>query len=70
MIAAIYTAAVALAQTQAPGRGDNPSETGGLLIIVGSIVVMILLVGAGAYLVARSTARRRGTEKQGSGHEG
>lgn len=70
MTAAIYMAALTLAQSDGPGRGDNPSEAGGALIIVGAIVLAILVVGTGCYLVARSTTRRRGGQKQSPGREG
>jgi hypothetical protein len=70
MTAAIYTAAMTLAQSEGPGRGDNPSEAGGVLILVGVILLAILAVGAGCYFVARSTARRRGGERQEPGREG
>ena len=70
MTAAIHAAVLTLAQTEGPGRGDNPSEVGGVLIIVGVIVLAILVVGSGCYLVARGTARRRGASKQSPGREG
>lgn len=60
MPAWIFTAVLTLAQTEAPGRGENPSEVGGVLIILGSIIFAMLVVGTAWYLVARSTARRRG----------
>jgi len=70
MVATIYMAALTIAQSDGAGRGDNPSEAGGILIIVGVILLAIVAVGTGAYLVARSTARRRGGDKQGAGREG
>lgn len=70
MAATVYTAALALAQSEGPGRGDNPSEAGGVLIIVGVIVLAALVIGTACYLVARATARRRGGVKQGAGREG
>jgi hypothetical protein len=70
MTAAIYTAMLTLAQSEGPGRGDNPSEAGGVLILVAAIALAILAVGTGCYLVARTTARRRGADRQGPGHEG
>jgi hypothetical protein len=70
MTATIYTAALTLAQSDGAGRGDNPSELGGVLIIVGVIVLAALTIGTVCYLVARLTARRRGGVKQGAGREG
>jgi hypothetical protein len=70
MSAAIYTAAVTLAQSDGAGRGDNPSEVGGVLLIVAVILLVILAVGSGAYLLARGTTRRRGERKQEPGREG
>jgi len=70
MTAAIYTAAITLAQSDGAGRGDNPSEAGGILLIVGVILLAILAVGTGAYLVARSTSRRRGGRRREPGREG
>jgi hypothetical protein len=70
MTTAIYTAVLTLAQTEGPGRGDNPSEAGGVLIIVGVILLAMLVIGTGCYLVARSTTRRRGGERQSPGREG
>jgi hypothetical protein len=70
MMATIYTAALTLAQSDGAGRGDNPSEVGGVLIIVGVIVLATLVIGTACYLIARSTARRRGGVKQGAGREG
>jgi hypothetical protein len=59
MTATIFTALLTLAQTDAPGRGENPSDVGGILIIVGVIVLAVLMVGSAWYFVARSTAKRR-----------
>lgn len=70
MTAAIYVALLTLAQSDGPGRGDNPSEAGGAFILVGAVVLAILMVGAGCYFVMRSTTRRRGGAKQGPGREG
>jgi hypothetical protein len=70
MAATIYTAALTLAQSDGAGRGDNPSELGGVLIIVGVIVLAALAIGTVCYLIARATARRRGGVKQGAGREG
>ncbi len=41
----LLTALLLAADTSGPGRGDNPSELGGVLIIVG-IAATVLLVGA------------------------
>jgi hypothetical protein len=70
MVATIYTAALVLAQSDGAGRGDNPSEIGGVLIIVGVILLAALVIGTVCYLIARATARRRGGVKQGAGREG
>jgi hypothetical protein len=70
MMATVQTIALALAQSDGAGRGDNPSEAGGVLIIVGVIVLAALVIGTVCYLVARATARRRGGVKQGAGREG
>jgi hypothetical protein len=70
MTALVNTIALALAQSDGAGRGDNPSEAGGVLIIVGVIVLAALVIVAICFLVARATARRRGGVKQGAGREG
>jgi hypothetical protein len=70
MTALMNTIALTLAQSDGAGRGDNPSEAGGVLIIVGVIVLAALVIGAICFLVARATARRRGGVKQGAGREG
>ncbi|HEX2161180.1 MAG TPA: hypothetical protein VHF88_05090 [Thermoleophilaceae bacterium] len=70
MTATLYTALLLLAQSDGAGRGDNPSEAGGALILVGAVILAILMVGAGVYFVMRSTTRRRGGAKQGPGREG
>jgi hypothetical protein len=70
MMATVHTIALALAQSDGAGRGDNPSEAGGVLLIVGVIVLAALVIGTVCYLVARATARRRGGVKQGAGREG
>jgi hypothetical protein len=70
MVATIYTTALALAQSDGAGRGDNPSEAGGVLIIAGVILLAVLVIGTICFLVARATARRRGDVKQGAGREG
>jgi len=70
MVATVYTAALTLAQSDGAGRGDNPSEIGGVLIIVGVILLAVVVIGTVCYLVARATARRRGDVKQGAGREG
>lgn len=48
-----------LAQTEGGGRGENPSELGGILIIVGAIVLAVLAIGSGWYLLGRATVRKR-----------
>jgi hypothetical protein len=70
MVATIYTTALMLAQSEGAGRGDNPSEAGGVLIIVGVILLAVLVIGTVCWLIARATARRRGGVKQGAGREG
>jgi hypothetical protein len=70
MTATAHTIALALAQSDGAGRGDNPSEAGGFLIIAGVILLAILVIGTICYLIARATARRRGGVKQGAGREG
>lgn len=70
MVATIYTATFMLAQSDGAGRGDNPSEAGGVLIIVGVILLAAAVIAAVCFLVARATARRRGGVKQGAGREG
>lgn len=71
MIATVYTAAlIPVAQSDGAGRAENPSEIGGVLIIVGVIVLAVLVIGTVCYLIARATARRRGGVKQGAGREG
>jgi hypothetical protein len=70
MLATIYTAALTLAQSDGAGRGDNPSEAGGVLIVIGVILLAALVIGSACYLIARATARRRRGVKQGAGREG
>ena len=69
MTATIFTAALTLAQTDAPGRGENPSDGGGILLIAGAILLAVLMVGSAWYFVARSTAKRR-HGKRTPGREG
>jgi hypothetical protein len=70
MMATVHTIAFALAQSDGSGRGDNPSEVGGVLIIVGVILLAALVIGTACVLIARATARRRRGVKQGAGREG
>jgi hypothetical protein len=70
MAAAIHTLALTIAQSDGAGRGDNPSEIGGVVIIVGVILLAVVVIGTVCYLVARATARRRGGVKQEAGREG
>jgi hypothetical protein len=70
MLETVNMALLTLAQSDGAGRGDNPSEVGGVLIIVGVIVLAALVIGTICFLVARATARRRGGVKQGAGREG
>lgn len=70
MTAAINTAILLLAQSDGAGRGGNPSEEGGILIIVGAIVLAVATILAAGYLVARTTAKRRGGAKGRPGREG
>jgi len=69
-MATIYAAALMLAQSDGAGRGDNPSEAGGVLIIIGVILLAAVVIGTVCFLVARATARRRSGVKQGAGREG
>jgi len=50
----------------AAGRSENPDEGAGVLLIVGIIVLVVLVIGAVLFSVARLTARRGGSP----GHEG
>ena len=54
--------ALALAATDGPGRGGNPSGAGGLLIIVGAILLAALVLGGLATLLVRRTRRSRGAD--------
>lgn len=46
------------AVTEGPGRGDNPSEAGGVLIIVGIVVLVALLAFLAMRLVISFSRRR------------
>jgi hypothetical protein len=70
MVAAIHTAVLVLAQSDGAGRGDNPSEVGGFLIIAGVIVLAAVVIASACYFLARRTTRRRGGAKQSPGREG
>jgi hypothetical protein len=42
----------------AEGRGSDPNQGNGLILIVGVIVLVVLMIGAAWYLLARATSRR------------
>ena len=42
----------------AEGRGSDPSDGNGLLLILGVIVLVVLVIATAWYLVARATSRR------------
>lgn len=44
----------------AEGRGENPGDGGGILIIVGLILFLAVVIGTVWTLIARATSRRRG----------
>lgn len=49
-MAALLATLIFLAQDDSPGpRGDNPSDIGGILIIVGIALVVLLAFGVGMY---------------------
>ena len=50
----------------AEGRGSNPDEGAGVLLIIGIIVLALVVVGTILFLVTRLTARRG----RSPGHEG
>lgn len=46
-----------------PGRGEDPSGTGGVLIVVGIVVVAALAAAAGVLLAMRLLKARREAER-------
>jgi hypothetical protein len=66
-MAAMFNLALVIAQSGP--RDDNPSEGGGILIIVGVILAVVLVVAAGVVLVNRFGVRQRVSRrpKQGDG---
>lgn len=66
----VHDALVLLAQAEGAGRGDNPSDAGGLLLIAGVIVVAAAVIVGICYLIARATARRRAGSPRVPGKEG
>jgi hypothetical protein len=58
-----------LLAAQSPGpRGDNPSDLGGILIVVG-IVAAVVLVAVVAFLVLPRSRRARGDASRRRPHE-
>ena len=54
--------AVALAATDGPGRGGNPSGAGGILVIAGVILLAVLVLAVLVGLLVRRTRRSRGAD--------
>ncbi len=44
----------------AEGRSQNPSDGGGILVILGVIAVMVIVILTVWTLIARASSRRRG----------
>ena len=51
----LYFALLPLAED----RGANPDGSTGIAVILGLIVLVVIVIGAAWYLVARLTSRRR-----------
>ena len=64
---ATATALLLLAADEGPGRGDNPSGVGGVLIIAGIIAAVVLAAAVGVWLVTSLSKRRRGDPTRESG---
>ncbi len=62
MAAALLDFALVLAASPGP-RGDNPSDSGGILIVVGIAVAVVLLGATVLILMQRRTRPRRSPDK-------
>jgi hypothetical protein len=58
MIADLVNFAVLAADSPGP-RGDNPSDLGGILVIVGIALLCVAVVAGGGLLLVRRRARSR-----------
>ena len=54
--------ALVLAAADGPGRGDNPTDLGGILVIIGVILLAALVLAGLAALLVRRTRRSRGAD--------
>lgn len=54
-----------LLTSHGPGRGDVPSDEGGVLVVVGIALVAVLAVALAVFLVMRRVRAQRDVERSG-----